>query len=303
MNAQTPGMRLRPSLPGASIALIVAVTTGLLAGCVSGSPHETAGADGPVGSRLVRPFPAGCPDFGYSAKRCAAIVLIARQQLAIADPNATVELLSDAPLVCPTDESGQTVLCKVSGGHTAVIVRITPPGGPPQESTFFCGIGSERSIACTGQPVVNAGSPIEGYRDIPCAGEDAGGNPTDCATPLPAIDASATKAAHPLLVAALDIPIDRDGAFEVNVGTAGIANGVLTTARFSIAGSTADALILDEQGVSMRIRPADPTHRPFDNYYQHGWYPGVEDVEVFLVFNVIGHDPGAVLQVRDLTVR
>jgi hypothetical protein len=299
-------MQLRRSLPGALAAVIVALTVGLFAGCLSRSTPETDGAVGPAapgGSQLVRAFPMGCSDFGFSPKRCAAIVAIARQQLAIADPSATVELLSEAPLVCPTNENGQTVLCNRSGGHTAVIVRITPPGGPPEESTFFCGVGSERSIACTNQPVVNAGSPIDGYRDIPCASADAGGNPTGCATPLPSIEASATKAARPLKVAALDIPIGRDGAYAVKVGTAGIANGVLTTARFSIADVAPDLFFLDEGGVSMQIRPTDPTHRPFDNYYQHGWYPGVEDAEVFLVFNVISHDPGAALQIRDLSVR
>jgi hypothetical protein len=295
-------MRVRRPLTGASAALLVAVTATVITGCVSES-RPGAGTSGPVGSEVVRAFPAGCSDFGLSPKRCAAIVAIARHRLALDDPAATVELLSEPPLVCPTDENGRTVLCKRSGGHTAVIVRITPPGSPPKESTFFCGIGSQRSIACTSQPVVNAGSPIDGYRDIPCAGEDAGGNPTDCATPLPAIEASATKAARPLKVAALDIPIDRDGAYEVKVGTAGIANGVLGTAQFSIADEALELFILDDAGVSMRIRPTDPTHRPFDNYYQHGWYPDVEDADVFLLFDVVGHDPGAALEVRDLTVR
>jgi hypothetical protein len=290
-------------------ALIGAALAGLLVACVAGSAGESGvGAGpivpvGPVGSHLVRAYPAGCPDFGYNPRRCAAIVAIARQQLAIADPDATVELLSEPLLVCPTDQNGQTVLCVRSGGHTAVIVRITPSGGPPQESTFFCGIGSERSIACTSQPVLNAGSPMDGYQDIPCAGQDAGGNPTECASALPSIEASATKAARPLKIGALDIPIDRNGAFEVKVGTAGIANGVLTVAQFTIADGALDQLILDDGGVSMRIRPTDPTHRPFDNYYQHGWYPGVEHADVFLAFNVIDHEPGAILQVRDLTVR
>jgi hypothetical protein len=295
-------MRVRRPIMGALAALLVAVTAAVIAGCVSES-RRGAGTIGPVGSQVVRSFPAGCSDFGFSPKRCAAIVAIARHRLALDNPAATVELLSEPPLVCPTGEDGQTVLCTRSGGHTAAIVRITPSGGAPKEATFFCGIGSERSIACTDHPVVNAGSPIDGYRDIPCGSEDAGGNPTDCATPLPAIEAGATKAARPLLVTALDIPIDRDGAYDVKVGTAGIPNGVLGTAQFSIADEALELFILDDAGVSMRIRPTDPTHRPFDNYYQHGWYPGVEDADVFLVFTVVGHDPGAALEVRDLTVR
>jgi hypothetical protein len=283
-----------------SVAALVAVAA-VSAGCVAGS-EPGAGTGRPTGTQLVRAFPAGCSDFGFAPKRCDAIVSIARQRLAIDDRAATVELLSDPQLICPTDANGRTVLCVRSGGRTAVIVRITAPGGVAREAPFNCGVGSQGSIACSDHPVIQARTPIDGYHDIACGGEDAAGNPTNCATPLPSIDPSTSLAARPLNVSELDIPIDHDGRYEVRIGTAGIANGVLVTASFTLAQPSPDRLILDEDGVSMRIRPADPTDRPFENYYQHGWYPGVEEAEVFLDFNVIGHDPGAILQIRDLTV-
>jgi hypothetical protein len=293
-------MDVRRPVLGALAALVaVAVVS---AGCVSGAAPG-AGASRPTGTQLVRPYPGGCADFGFASKRCDAIVAIARERLAIDDPAATVELLSEPPLVCPTDANGRTVVCVRSGGGTAVIVRITTPGGAAHDAPFHCGVGSQGSIACSDHPVVQTRTPIEGYHDIACAGEDAAGNPTDCATPLPAIDPSATLAARPLNVSGLDIPIDHDGRYEVRIGTAGIADGVLKTATFTIAQPAPDQLLLDEDGVSMRIRPTDGTHRPFENYYQHGWYPGVEEADVFLDFDVVGHDPGAVLHVRDLVVQ
>jgi hypothetical protein len=271
------------------------------AGCISGL--EPAGAGRPAATQLVRPYPGGCAEFGFSPERCAAVVAIARHRFSIDDAAATVELLSDPPLVCPTDANGRTVLCVQSGGGSAVIVRITAPGGVAMEAPLACGVGSQFSIACSDHPVVLTRTPIDGYRDIPCGGEDATGNPTNCATPLPAIDRAATDAARPLKVAGLDIPIDHDGPYEVRIGTAGIANGVLATASFTIQDPALDQLLLDEDGVSMRIRSTDPTHPPFDNYYQHGWYPGVEEADVFLDFVVLGHHAGAVLQVRNLIVQ
>lgn len=285
----------------AALAALVAVAA-VSGGCVSGSELGT-GAGRPAGAQVVRPYPAGCSDFGFIPRRCSAIVAIARHRLAVDDPAATVELLSEPPLACPTDANGHQVLCVRSGGGTAVIVRITAPGGLARETPFNCGVGSQGSIACSDHPVVQTRTPIEGYHDIACGGEDAAGNPTNCATPLPAIDVDASKAARPLTVSALDIPIARDGPYEVRIGTAGIANGILTTATFTLAQPNPDHLILDEDGVSLQIRPADPTHRPFENYYQHGWYPGVESADVFLDFDVVDHDPGAVLQIRDLVVQ
>ena len=289
----------RPILGALAAAVVVAAVS---AGCISGL-QPGAGGGRPTATQLVRLYPAGCADFGFSPERCAAVVAIARRRFAIDDAAATVELLSDPPLACPTDANGRTVLCVRSGGGTAVIVRITAPGGVAKEAPFPCGVGGQFSIACSDHPVVLTRTPIDGYHDIACGGEDATGNPTNCATPLPAIDPAATSAARPLKVAGVDIPIDHDGPYEVRIGTAGIANGVLTMASFTLEEPALDRLLLDEDGVSMRIRSTDPTHPPFDNYYQHGWYPGVEDADVFLDFVVVSHHPAAVLQVRNLIVQ
>jgi hypothetical protein len=282
----------RRGILGARVALVAA---GLVAGCVVAGPND------PGPPQMIRSYPGGCADFTFAPARCDAIVAIARNRLGIADPAAAVELLSEGPLVCPTDEvTGQQLLCKRSG-YIGVIVRITPPDAPSQTTDFYCGVGSIYSVGCTDTPTVLLRTPMEGYRDIACS-EDASGQ-RSCATPLPAVEASATEAARPLTLARLDIPIDHLGPYEVKAGTAGLPNGILGTATFQLADPFPASVLIDEEGVFMAIRPTDPSHPPFDNYYQHGWYPGVEDADVFLVFDVVWHDTSAVLPIRDLVVR
>lgn len=282
-----------------ALATGIAVVAIGLAGCSIG-PGD---GGGPAPTQLVRPYPAGCAEFEFDARRCAAIVAIARHELDLDDPAATVELLSEPPLVgCGPREDGTVILCTRSGGHTAVIVRITPPKGPAEESVFHCGVGSQGSIACNADPLITIATPIEGYHDIACAGEDANGNPTNCATPVPATEASARSAARPLTIAAIDIPIDHVGSYSVEIGRVGLPNGLLQDARAKLAREILpDVILLD--GIRMAIEPVDPGGKAFLNIYEHGWTPGVEDARVVLRFHVIQHEPGAILPVRDVSVR
>ncbi len=254
--------------------------------------------------QIVRTFPDGCPDFGFDIRRCTAIVRIARSELSIDDPAAQIELLSEPPSECGgASPNGAVILCARSGGHVAVIVRITVPGARPRDATFWCGVGSQYSIACTDTPTIQITTPMDSYRDTPCSGQDASGNPTGCATPLPSIQPGAAAAGWPLVVAVLDVPVQRDGLQEVRVGTAGIPNGVLTSTRARLAQTTLPGVVLDESGISLQVRSTAPGGRPFQNIFEHGWRPGVETADVFLVFTVVRHDPGAVIPIRELEVR
>ena len=277
-------------------AAALVATSVLLEGCIG-----TGAAPAPT--QLVRPYPDGCAEFELSARRCAAVVAIAREQLDIDDPGAGIELLSEKPNPgCGPRSDGTVILCTRSGGHTAVIIRITPPVGRAEESVFFCGVGSQGSIACQENPFITIASPMEGYDDIACAGEDANGTPTGCATPVPAIEPEARAAARPLSISALDIPLDRTGAYAVELGTAGIPNGVLEEARATLAGETVpDAVFLD--GIHLTLEPIDPAGNLFQNRYEHGWVSGVEEVRAILRFHVIQHDPGAILRIRKIEVR
>ena len=278
------------------VTVLIAVVAMVVAGC-------RVDAGGPAATQLVRAYPEGCADFGFAARRCAAIVAIARRNLEIADPAATVLLLSEPPPVgCGPQPDGTHILCTRSGGRTAVIVRITPTNGPPEDSIFFCGVGSEGSIACSADPRIVIATPMEGYHDIACSGEDASGNPIGCATPVPATDASARAAARPLTIAELDIPIDRDGPYEVELGRALLANGSLQAAEALLASPTLAGVVVAD-GIRLAVEPVDPAGRPFLNVYEHGRTAGVEEVRVVLRFDVVQHDSGAILPVRDIVVR
>jgi hypothetical protein len=287
-------MRIQGSI--AALPVLLAALAAVLVGC-------SVAGNRPAASQLVRPYPEGCADFGFAARRCAAIVAIARHDLDIQDPAATVELLSEPPFPgCGPQPDGTTILCKTSGGGTAVIVRITTPGGSSRSDTFRCGVGSQGSIACHANPEIVIATPMEGYHDIACAGEDSKGNPTGCATPVPPTDPGARAEARPLSIAILDIPIDHDGPYEVEIGRAGLPNGALEDASASLAGPTLPGIVLLD-GIRLAVEPVDPAGRPFLNVYEHGWTPGVEDVRVLLRFEVVQHDSGAIVPVRDVRVR
>jgi hypothetical protein len=287
------------------LAAFLAVTAILTAGCIAASGSlGGSGTRGPAATQLVRAYPEGCADFHLSRWRCDAVVAIARHQLGIDDPAARVELLSEPPMTgCGPQPDGTTILCTRSGGGTPVIVRITQPDGRAEDSPFFCGVGSQASIACQAEPTITIASPIGGgYHDIACGGQDSVGNPTDCATPVPAIEPQAEAAGRPLSISSVDLAIDHAGPYEVALGPVGIPNGVLRTAQARLADETVpDIVFLD--GIQLAVESLDPAGKPFLNIYEHGWMPGVEEARVVLRFHVIQFRPGAVLRVRDVAVR
>jgi hypothetical protein len=138
---------------------------------------------------------------------------------------------------------------------------------------------------------------MNGYRDVPCAGE-APEHP--CASPLPSIDPAAATQSEPLVIDSLDVPIDRTGPYEVRLGQATIPNGILSDASFSLGDDSPGDLLLDGALVlSVESLDGGP---PFDNLYRHGWRPGTERVRVTLTFRVEWFEPGAALGIRDLVV-
>lgn len=188
----------------------------------------------------------------------------------------------------------------LGGGGWSVFVRVRFGDGGEATANVGCwGIGQERSPICTDTPVVYVTSASSGgYRDVPCAGENGEG----CATALPAIRPDAQAAAAPLRVAAVDIPIDHVGHYELQLGHVTFPNGILTKVSGSLADDHPTAFVLADD-VQISVRSRDPTRPPFENYYRHGWWPGTEEADVRLAFNVEEFEAGAVLQVRDIVVQ
>jgi hypothetical protein len=256
----------------------------ILAGCSLAPGAATAGI--PV------PYPAGCATFELDEPRCDAVVdeLAARAGI---DPWQASEiwLLGD---VCG---DGTNVLCARSGSFVVRVRFVLGDGGTVEES-LICGVGSSYSYLCTDDPEILVVSPIGGgYHDVPCAGDP----PDGCATPVPSAAPDAIAAARPLEVTVLDVPIDREGAWDVLVGEAVLPNGLLTDATLTLADPSPDDVFM-QQPVWLDIRSVDDGSR-LSNIYEHGWREGTERVEVRLQFDVDRFAPGAVLQVRDLVVR
>lgn len=141
-------------------------------------------------------------------------------------------------------------------------------------------------------------SPISGgYYDVPCAGP-APENP--CATALPTIEPSALSASRPLTISSVEIPINHVGAYSIDLGEATLPNGVLTAASAEVTSSPTDPLV-SYDGYTLKITSLDGGP-PFENYYVHGWRPGVEHVRVTLSFTVLLFQPGAAVVVANVDI-
>jgi hypothetical protein len=246
-------------------------------------------------AEVAVPYPEGCAAFQLSARRCKAIV-----DWAIEQSNAGGRDVASVGLLGPGGrcKRTETTLC-VSTTSFVVRVRLQFDDGGTAEQVVSCGIGGEYSILCTEQPQIRfSGETMGGYRDIPCANENGVG----CATPLPALEPVAIAAARPLHVATFDIPIDHEGHYEVELGRATLANGVLSDSRARLGNPATQAVRMRDEGIQLDVRSMDPGAPPFGNYYQRGWHPGIEEVIVSLRFDVVSLDRGAVLEVRDVVV-
>ena len=254
---------------------------------VTGSPTEAT--ESPL------PYPGGCATFDLSAHRCDAIVDALAAEFKIRPTDATsIELLGD-----PGCGTGPGVICMRSNSFV-VRVRFHMPDGTAFEESDFCGVGGQYSILCTESPEVQVSADLmhNGYHDIPCTGDP----PSGCASPVPTIDPTAISDARPLLVKAMDIPLDRVGTYSVDLGNATLANGILTDASFSLADVHPTTWSTTEDGVRLVIESLDGGP-PFSNIYEHGWRPGVEQVVAKAVFEITSADPGAIMQIRDVVVR
>lgn len=241
------------------------------------------------------PYPDGCAAYGLSERRCAYIVAWAKEQAGIGvDDPVTVELLGD-----PDCRSVNPLECLgIRTTSFVVRVRLTTPSGAVSDHPVFCGVGGESSLLCTDEPRIQIGTPMNGYRDVPCSGEAP---ENTCATPLPTIEPAAAAAAVPLDVATLDIPIDHVGEYSIPVGQAVLPNGILSEAEFGLVEEAPSDVLVEAHGMFLSITSLDGGPK-FENVYQRGWHAGTERVQVTLTFTVEWFEPGAFLHVVDIRV-
>jgi hypothetical protein len=187
------------------------------------------------------------------------------------------------------------------GGAAPINVRITLTDGTTRDTPMCMGLAS--GPTCTDTPQLEARSAVAdggGYKDVPCA-DDA--PPNTCGRPLPTVEPAAVAAARPLSIVRSSIPIDHLGAYQVSLGQASIPNGVVSVASFEFADTWPADVSLEGGVAQIELRSLEPGGKPFQNYYQHGWRPGVERVEAVLAFDVLWFEQGAVLNIRDVAVR
>jgi hypothetical protein len=187
------------------------------------------------------------------------------------------------------------------GGAAQIDVRITRTDGTTSDARMCGGIPS--GPACTDDPRLEARSVVgdgEGYHDVPCPDDM---QPEDCGTPLPTFEAAAVVAARPLSVSHVSIPIDHIGPYEVSLGQASLPNGVVSVASFGFVDTWPLDLSLEDGVAQIELHSLEANGKPFQNYYDHGWRPGVERVDAVLVFHVLWFTKGAALNVRDIVVR
>lgn len=260
----------------------------LVAGC-SLVPDQLRPAGAPD---QVTTFPTGCADFQVTDRQCAFIVDRLAERLGVDRSTVReIQLLGDPG--CGTDPG---VLCARTMAFV-LRVRFIGNDGSAVEDSQFC-IGGDVDLACTDPPAIRLSAPtLDGYGDVPCAGE----LPDGCASPVPTMHPAAASDGQPLRIAALDVPLDHVGVYSIPLGNAALPNGVLSETTFALVDARQTNFVL-EDGV-VRLVVAGPDGRPIWNVYEQGWREATETVDVRLELEVRSAEPGAVLQVRDVVVR
>jgi hypothetical protein len=256
--------------------LALAIAAWMVAAC------DVSGLFGPSGGV----YPGACDPLGFGGQQCAAIVAKAAVDAAL-----SAEAADSIDILPPTNDGRVRI-----GGYMIARVRFHHASEPDTTQEVWCtGVSDGGDRVCNPDPHIVMWAGVS--HDLPCPGEPPDGCATPPATARPAIVAKAT----PLQTASLNVRIDHIGHYEIEVGAAGLPDGVLTESSATVADPRPTSFWIDN-AISLVIRPLDPHRPPIGSVYREP-FDGVEPVKVFLVFDVTDITPGGVLQVRDVVVR
>jgi hypothetical protein len=179
----------------------------------------------------------------------------------------------------------------VLGGAWHILVRIVLKDGSTHEMKLCAGVAMEP--ACQDHPQLRIASAINGgYHDFP-----------EGSTPLPSLTPASVDQASPVSVDSMSIPIDREGHWVVPLGEGSLPNGIWSTGSLDLADPWPHDVGLRDGQVALELRSLEEGGKPFENYYVHGWRPGLERVRAVLVFDVLWFKPGARLELRNIIVK
>jgi hypothetical protein len=264
-----------PHVSVGRLVVLVAIAVMTVTGCGIGSILGSSGGR----------YPGACADLRFSDRQCAAMVRRAEENAGIrADDVVDVDIL-------PPKIDGNRRL----GGGMISRVRFHLGSGEIWTEELWCvGVASGSDRVCSPDASIALSTGVD--HDVPCSGEA----PEGCATLPPTPRASIRALARPLRVRSIDVPIDHLGPYEIEVGAAGLPDGVLSQRSATLADARPTTFWIDDW-VGLEVRPVDPSRPPVGSVYREP-FDGVEPVTVFLVFDVTEFTPGAVLEVRDIVV-
>jgi hypothetical protein len=227
-------------------------------------------------------YPEACDDWDFPERQCKAIAAAAADR-ANADPEEIAEIW-----LVPFERPQEANL----GGMQVARVVVKLVSGREVTHEVWCGISF--SPVCDPDARLMQSSGVD--RDVPCSGEA----PAGCATLPPTPPPDAVERAEPLEVEAIDIPIDKEGRYRVEVGRATLPNGYLSERSMTIVDPQPTDFWADF--VQLEVRPDDPGRPPVGSIYREP-LDGSEPVTVYVVFDVtMFHEPST-LQLRDIVVR
>jgi hypothetical protein len=295
---------LRPSVAlGFTVLLLIGCSrasgSGEIDGSTAPSTNVTPTATLTSAPTMATPVAAASLDPGgsgpcatvFNAVRCQSMVDYASIELRVDRANiVAIDVLPAAPPTMSASSIGPPI-----------DIRVALRDGTTRELALQCGMpGAWVDAPCSDDPHIGVGGPPgQGYYDTPCTDD----TPRVCATPVPTKAPDAIAAAVALRIDHVGIPIDHLGDFEVLLGEALLANGLLTKSGLSLVDDWPDDVTILHYGLWIEVRSLEPDGRPFENIYEHGWRKGTERVAAYLRFHVDRFDPGAVLQVRNVLVQ
>jgi hypothetical protein len=259
-------------MTGRRLAVVTALA-GLVLGCsLGGGARRISGA-----------YPGVCADLQYSARHCLAVVTRAIEE-------AGIDRSTVGEIDITWFDDGAARL----GGNGRTTVELHTSGGIVEHEIFCGGISGAFDPSCGDDAKITLRAGIDS--DVACSGEA----PAGCQTMPPTPPPKDVAAAHELRVASLDVPIDHEGHYEINVGKATLADGYLQELGMQFADMQPQTYWIDRG--SLEVRSDIPGRPPIGSRYRDP-YAGLEPVTVYLVFDVTLFTGLGVLQVRDIVVR